>query len=146
MWPLVGRGGGATGISADIVPVPVDAGPRLPDLLGPDDVAWFEGSSRPGDKGVALLAGHVVWNHGPAIFSGLSELRPGEEIVVTDREGRARSFTIRGSATVSKFEVPAAWYTFTPEAQVVLLTCSGPVDPNRHLRTNNFAVLASAPA
>ena len=63
---------------------------------------------------------------------------------MTDEAGETRTFTVVGLSTASKAQLDPALFAFTPEPRVLLLTCSGPVDPVRHLRSHNLLVLAVA--
>ncbi|MGH3452728.1 MAG: class F sortase, partial [Haloechinothrix sp.] len=132
------------GIAAPVTPVAADAGTELPDTLPGDQVAWFRGTNPPGVQGVAVLAGHVVWNLGPGIFANLDQLTPGTTIEVTDNAGTPRSFTVRGQATVPKGNLDPSWFAFSPEPRLVLVTCTGAIDRDRGLRSDNLLVLASA--
>jgi hypothetical protein len=132
-------------ISARIEAVDHDAGPELPHVLSGADVAWFNGTSRPGDRGVAVLAGHVVWAGGPGVFATLGEAEPGSTFEVTSADGVVRTFTVVGKSVFHKASLDASLFAFTPERRVLLVTCSGAIDPQRGLRSENLVVLAFVP-
>ncbi len=48
-----------------------------------------------------------------------------------------------GHATVRKGEIDPGLFGFSPERRILLVTCTGPVDPERGLRSQNLLVLAS---
>src|SRR5476651_2105472 len=53
------------------------------------DVGWFSLGSRPGEKGSAVIAGHLNSPTGAAgVFSNLGKLKPGEKIDVEDSAGK----------------------------------------------------------
>lgn len=62
---------------------------------------WYRGSATPGALSTALLAGHVDSPRGPAVFSHLDRLRPGDPIIVHDtRSGLDVRFSVTSSATI----------------------------------------------
>jgi sortase (surface protein transpeptidase) len=48
------------------------------------DVNWFEGSAKPGEKGVVLLGGYVVGPTKPGVFYRLGALKPGDQLEIED--------------------------------------------------------------
>ncbi len=134
----------AAAIDVPVTPVNRAAGPALPrELLG-SDVAWFDGTNRPGEAGVSVLAGHVVWDDAPGVFAALEDAAPASRVTVTDSAGAVHDFTIVGQTVVPKARLDPALLAFTPERRVLLVTCAGPVDPSRRLRSHNLIVLTVA--
>ncbi|MBL8775328.1 MAG: sortase [Acidimicrobiales bacterium] len=136
-------------IDGAITPVDRDAGASLPDDLRGDAVAWFEGSARPGELGTALLAGHVVWGGSDGVFADLDQLDLGSPVIVDDELGERHPFTVQGWATIPKGALDPGLFSFSPEPRLLLVTCTGPIDQSRGLRTSNllvWAVAASTPS
>lgn len=93
----------------------------------PRDTAWYKLGTRPGEKGSAVIAGHVNWWNGTtAVFARLRTLKPGDTITVQDDAGAAITFKVRESR----------WYAATADATDIftshdgkahlnLITCDG---------------------
>ncbi|WP_347548887.1 sortase [Pseudalkalibacillus hwajinpoensis] len=65
-----------------------------------DDVGWFEPGYKPGTTGNAVLAGHVDSKTGPAIFFYLDQLSEGNEIILTDKDGKTLTFVVKGMKAI----------------------------------------------
>ena len=72
------------------------------------DTGWWSGGARPGERGPAVIVGHVDSKTGPAIFYRLRELRRGDKIVVVGRDGSRVRFTVEGSEQYPKDDFPTA--------------------------------------
>jgi hypothetical protein len=81
------------GVKAGIVGVGLraDGAMQLPD---PDQVGWYKRGPRPGAPGPAVLIGHVDDRTGPAVFYRRRQLRPGDEILVGQRDGSTTRFIV----------------------------------------------------
>src|SRR3990170_694782 len=73
-------------VSAPVVPVGIDATGAMGTPRTAHEVAWWDGMAV--GAGNALLAGHKDWNRRPGSFFRLSELRPGDAVVVLGEGGR----------------------------------------------------------
>lgn len=99
---------------------------------------WYEGSPRPGQKGTAVIVGHVDSRKGPAVFHALPELRIGSAVHVDRRDGSTVSFRVTSRRQVPKDSFPAEEvYAPTLQPALLLMTCGGVFDPARgHYRDN----------
>lgn len=66
------------------------------------DVGWFTGSPRPGERGSAVITGHVAQIRGgvlikPGVFSNLNELRAGDRLYIINDKGETITFIVRES-------------------------------------------------
>ena len=105
---------------------------------------WFAEGARPGATGPAVIAGHVDSPGGPAVFARLSELTPGDLVVVRRRDGTAVRFRVDRTQVVPKDGFPtAAVYGPTPDAQLRLITCDGPYVRTSGGYQDNLVVFAS---
>lgn len=104
----------------------------------PEEVGWFDLSRRPGEIGPAILAGHVDWTDGPAVFFRLRELRPGDEIVVSGADGDVRTFVVEDVGQYPKDALPDEVFGFgQPRPELRLITCGGDFDrASGHYRDN----------
>lgn len=119
----------AIGVDAIINPYGLDesGGMAVPD--NGDEVAWFEPGYKPGQRGNAVLAGHVDSEKAPAVFWDLKELAPGDEITVTDENGETLVFVVKDSVAYDTGEAPISdIFGSSPERGLNLITCTGYFD------------------
>jgi LPXTG-site transpeptidase (sortase) family protein len=93
------------------------------------DVAWYNLGPTPGKPGNALMNGHVDWWTGSAVFTRLSDLRPGDKVIVVQRDGTRLSFKVTGLQIVTANARVASLFTPSPVAKLTLITCTGVWDP-----------------
>lgn len=90
------------------------------------DVGWYEKGPRPGERGSAVIAGHLDSYDGPAIFWDLKKLQPGDVIDVTDEHLAVRRFTVTSARQYEKGEAPLdEIFAKTGNDRLVLITCAG---------------------
>ena len=93
------------------------------------DVAWYNLGPMPGAPGNALVNGHVDWWTGSAVFTRLSELRPGDKVVVVQRDGTRLSFKVTGRQVVAWNARVASLFAPGSTSKLTLITCTGIWDP-----------------
>ncbi|WP_372348144.1 class F sortase [Streptomyces sp. KL116D] len=95
--------------------------PRKANLAG-----WFTGAVTPGERGTAVIDGHVDNAEGPAVFYGLGSLKKGEHIEVERADGRTAVFEIHGIDVVDKTDFPdRRVYGSTGLPELRVITCGG---------------------
>ncbi|QKE82655.1 class F sortase [Arthrobacter sp. NEB 688] len=113
--------------------------PTDPALAG-----WLTGAPAPGERGPAVIAGHVDTHEGPAVFYRLRQLEPGDAIEVERRDGTTVTFTVRRLETFAKDDFPTdRVYGPAPGPVLRLITCSGDIDPVTGHYVDNTVVFAS---
>ncbi|RGD55966.1 class F sortase [Kitasatospora xanthocidica] len=116
------------------------------DAPPPDDknlVGWYRDGVTPGERGSAVLAGHVDTTKGPAVFLLLSFLLPGNKVEVSRADGTVAVFSVDSVETFAKNAFPdARVYGRTPDAQLRLITCGGAYDKKRRDYLDNVVVFA----
>jgi LPXTG-site transpeptidase (sortase) family protein len=116
-------------------------------LQVPEDFSqtgWWEGGVRPGDRGPAVIVGHVDSRTGPAVFYRLRELRPGDEIQVMNADNQIVRFQVEQIRQVPKDTFPTEIvYGMTPEPTLRLITCGGIFDSASRSYLDNVIVFAS---
>jgi sortase (surface protein transpeptidase) len=121
--------------------------------LGPDrtmqtpanysDTGWFEPGPEPGERGAAVIAGHVDSVNGPAVFYRLGELHRGNRIRITVASGRTIGFSVRGLERWPKNKFPTKRvFGTTRNATLRLITCGGPFDQSTGHYLDNTIVYA----
>ncbi|MFD6321688.1 class F sortase [Streptomyces sp. NPDC058442] len=106
-------------------------------------VGWFAGGVSPGERGTAIIAGHVDTKTSPAVFARLSELEKGDRFKVERADGRDATFVIDHAESFAKKDFPNdRVYADADDAQVRLITCSGAYDRVAKDYTENLVVFA----
>lgn len=135
---------GAVGIEAPVVSTDTDQNGEL-QVPPPQQVGWFERWPAPGDPGAAVIVGHVDSRTGPGALFTLEKVRPGMPIEIERQDGSTVSFLVDRIETHAKDRFPTqAVYGHVPEAQLRLITCTGPFDPATRQYRENLVVFATA--
>jgi hypothetical protein len=105
---------------------------------------WYAGGPRPGQAGPAVIIGHVDWDHGPAVFFRLAELRPGDEVDVDRADGSTARFRVERLQEVLKTQFPTDLvYAPSLTTSLRLVTCGGSFDHSAHSYRDNVIVYAT---
>ncbi|MEU6810060.1 class F sortase [Streptomyces sp. NPDC046831] len=109
----------AVGLDADgWVAAPPPEDPRL--------VGWFTGAVTPGEKGTAVVVGHVDNAAGPAVFYGLGALRKGRRVEVLRHDGKTAVFEVYGVEVFPKDGFPGdRVYGSKGAPELRVITCGG---------------------
>jgi sortase (surface protein transpeptidase) len=134
----------AIGVDAHIISLGLGADDTVavPPLSEPFLVGWYTGGSSPGQRGPAVLLGHVdSYAVGPAVFYRLGEVRPGDLIYVALADQQTAVFKVASVALYPKQDFPAAQvYGSTRQPALRLVTCGGAFDSyTRHYVGNVVA-------
>jgi sortase (surface protein transpeptidase) len=136
----------AAGVDAGVVPVGLgtDGAMEVPDV---DLAGWYQLGPRPGERGPAVIVGHVDSREGPAVFFKLGQLRQGDRIVVGQDGGAAIAFAVERVERHAKESLPVGRiWNRTSQPVLRLITCGGSFDRSTgHYRDNVivYARLAS---
>ena len=122
--------------------MPADQSIALP--TRPERAGWFKDGPRPGQPGPAVVIGHVDWNHGPAVFFRLREMKPGKAVYVDRADGSTQEFTVTAVRQVAKSDFPTD-DVYAPDlrSSLRLITCGGEFDYRAHNYLDNVIVFAS---
>ncbi|MEV6207149.1 class F sortase [Kitasatospora sp. NPDC051914] len=106
-------------------------------------VGWYKDGPTPGQRGPAVVAGHVDTTKGPAVFLMLYVMRPGNPVEITREDGSVAVFTVDSVQTFPKNAFPDQLvYGDTPDAQLRLITCAGEYNRATHDYSDNVVVFA----
>ncbi|MEV7191260.1 class F sortase [Streptomyces sp. NPDC093510] len=112
--PLMGLGLTRQG-SLDVPP------PERKNLAG-----WYEAGTTPGERGTAIVAGHVDNKEGPAVFYELGALRKGRTIEVRRRDGTVAVFTVDANEVYDAEDFPdEKVYGAAARPELRVITCGG---------------------
>lgn len=130
---------GVTGPLGELTADPVTA-----ELAAPDDPAqagWFATGVVPGERGPAVVGGHVDSRAGPGVFAELGTLRPGDLVEITRSDRRTVRFTVTAVRSFPKEGFPTeAVYGPAPGPELRLVTCGGRFDRDRRSYEDNVVV------
>lgn len=102
---------------------------------------WYQHLPTPGERGPAIISGHIDSKAGPAVFFRLRELQAGAEIRVTRADGSVAVFRVDQLEQFPKAEFPTERvYGDLDHAGLRLITCGGTFDRSiGHYRDNIVA-------
>ncbi len=102
--------------------------------------AWLTDSASPGEEGNAIINGHVRWKKVAGVFSILSDLTHGEEIVIEYADGSTMSFFVDTVDLITIDDVPDWVMAYDlDDVRMTLITCHG--DWNSSAGTSNERVV-----
>ncbi|HEY7483855.1 MAG TPA: class F sortase [Streptosporangiaceae bacterium] len=100
-----------------------------PPLTRPNLTGWYRLGPTPGEKGPAVIAGHVDANGGPAVFYKLGQLHRGDQVKITRKDGSIVTFQIDSMQKVPKSAFPTQKvYGDIGFPGIRLITCGGSFD------------------
>ncbi|MGW1210542.1 class F sortase [Streptomyces sp. NPDC002499] len=112
--PLMGLALTPTG-SLDVPPA------EKPNLAG-----WYEAGTAPGERGTAVVAGHVDNADGPAVFYDLGALKKGGTVEVDRRDGSVAVFTVDAVEVYEAKNFPdEKVYGAAARPELRVITCGG---------------------
>ncbi|MFD4259675.1 class F sortase [Streptomyces sp. NPDC058534] len=113
--------------------------PRDPDLAG-----WYTPGPAPGQRGPAVIAGHVTWDGDRSVFYRLGELAPGDTVTVDREDGRTATFTVDRVEQYAKDAFPTVEvYRDLDHAGLRLITCAGDYSAAERRYADNIVVYAT---
>jgi sortase (surface protein transpeptidase) len=133
----------ALGVEAAVQPVGVDS--DTGELEVPGDratVGWYRHGPSPGQKGSAVLAGHVDYGEGRAVFYRLADLDPGALVTVGFGDGSERRFRVVARRLYGKHDLPARIFATSGRPVLTLMTCGGAYDSSLRSYADNVVVYA----
>lgn len=164
-------GGGGSGGSASnrlVIPSIGTDAPIIPEgASGPNGgaldvpssvhvIGWWDGAwrspnglvrervARPGQPGVALLAGHIdsaAQGHG-ALYR-LQEIKPGAGVTVYGEGGAVTKWKVTRLQVVNKSALPAGLFVDTGPPRLAVVSCGGPFDPSTGHYVDNVIAWAT---
>ncbi|MCA1709544.1 MAG: class F sortase, partial [Actinobacteria bacterium] len=135
-------------IAADSSLIPLglkgDGTVQVPPVETPMQAGWYRLGPTPGERGAAVILGHVDGHDRSGIFYRLRELRPGDVVDVHRVDGTVARFFVTLIQQVDKKKFPSqSVYGTTDRAELRLVTCGGTFDRSAHSYRDNIIVYAS---
>lgn len=109
-----------------------------------DEAGWYRYSPTPGSLGPAIILGHVSGSGERSVFYRLGELRAGNTVLVTRRDGSIAVFEVMRVRRYPKDHFPTdRVYGNTNHAALRLITCGGVFDFSTGHYVDNIIAFAS---
>lgn len=106
-------------------------------------VGWYRYGPTPGEKGPAVVLGHVDSYKGPAVFHKLPQLNVGDLIEVEREDGTRATFIVEHTARYEQDDFPnEIVYGDISYAGLRLVTCMGTFDRKVQRYSHNLVVFA----
>jgi LPXTG-site transpeptidase (sortase) family protein len=115
-------------VNAPLIPVglDVDGWVGAPPPQDPNLAGWFTGAVTPGEKGTAVVVGHVDNQQGPAVFYALGALKKGNRVEIIRQDQKTAVFEIYGIEVFEKNDFPGdRVYGSKGAAELRVITCGG---------------------
>jgi sortase A len=118
------------GVDASAESVGLDAKGNMDVPKGVQNVAWYNLGFKPGEKGSAVIAGHLDTPQGkPAVFYNISKLTKGDTIKVSDEKGNELTYVVTDKKNYPYDNFPLEEvFNSTDKARLNLITCGGAWD------------------
>jgi LPXTG-site transpeptidase (sortase) family protein len=133
------------GVAAPVMKVGLDAdgAVQVPPLGAHNLAGWYRGGPAPGQRGPAVILGHVDSATGISVFYRLRDLHAGDRVYVTRADGSVAAFAVDGLQKVAKDAFPtASVYGQAGYPGLRLITCGGPFDQVTGHYLDNIIVYA----
>ena len=136
----------AIGVSSDLLELGQnpDGTVQVPPLARDSRAGWYRYSPTPGERGPAVLLGHVdSAEYGAGVFFELGALRSGDAVTVTRADRSVATFRVTRVTSVPKDDFPTLdVYGNTDDAELRLITCGGSFDSAARSYRQNVVVYA----
>jgi hypothetical protein len=133
----------AIGVDANVVSLGLNSDSTLQVPTNATDAGWWSGGAAPGRRGAAVIVGHVNWGGNDGVFGRLHEILPGQDVLVTHRNGVTDHYRVTTTAVYLKTRFPTGLvYGPLPYPGLRLITCAGSLNPSTGHYDENLIVFA----
>jgi sortase (surface protein transpeptidase) len=110
-----------------------------------DDVGWYDQGPRPGERGSAVIDGHLDRPGAfPAVFWNLGHVQIGEDVQVTNSAGKTLHFRVTGVMYYTPDQAPLQEIFGNQSGTYLnLITCAGDWIPDQHQTTLRLVVFTT---
>ena len=114
-----------------------------PSITSDKRTGWYRYGPTPGQRGPAVILGHVDSLTGISVFYDLKDLHAGDRVYVTLADAKVATFSVDGVQKVAKDAFPtASIYGKAGYPSLRLITCGGPFDKASGHYVDNIIVYA----
>lgn len=110
--------------------------------INPDNVAWYNLSPRPGEKGNSIIVGHSGWfNKRPVVFDNLHKLNIGNKIYIVNEKEEPTIFIVKKIKTFDENENTSEIFNSNDGGvHLNLITCGGIWNPSDQTYSQRLVV------
>ncbi|MEV0613237.1 class F sortase [Nonomuraea sp. NPDC050404] len=133
------------GVAAPLMELGLDAKGAIqnPPFDPPNQAGWYRYGPVPGQRGAAVITGHLDTRTGPAVFARLKDVRRGAQVQVLRADRSVAVFVVDRVEHISKRAFPAKKvYAKLSYPGLRLVTCGGAFDRRAHSYEDNTIVYA----
>ncbi|MET8991219.1 class F sortase [Nonomuraea wenchangensis] len=135
----------SVGVAAPLMELGLDARGAIqnPPLDHPNLAGWYRYAPVPGQRGAAVITGHLDTRSGPAVFTRLKDVRRGDQVQVLRADRSVAVFVVDRVEHAPKSGFPARKvYGKLSYPGLRLVTCGGTFDRRAHSYRDNTIVYA----
>ncbi|HXK40285.1 MAG TPA: class F sortase [Candidatus Paceibacterota bacterium] len=130
-------------IDTHFVPLGLEENGEIEIPEGYEEVGWYTYGPTPGEKGPAVVLGHVDSYKGPGVFLFLGQLTPDDLVYVDREDGTTATFRVTALERYDRDAFPSEKvYGDIDHAGLRLVTCSGEFDQQSQLYDRVLVVYA----
>ncbi|WP_084772011.1 class F sortase [Nonomuraea candida] len=133
------------GVAAPLMELGLDAKGAIqnPPFDPPNLAGWYRYGPVPGQRGAAVITGHLDTRTGPAVFARLKDVRRGDQVQVLRADRSVAVFVVDRVEHTPKRAFPAKKvYAKLRYPALRLVTCGGAFDRRTHSYERNTIVYA----
>ncbi|MGW0806388.1 class F sortase [Nonomuraea sp. NPDC002799] len=133
------------GVAAPLMELGLDANGaiRNPPFDPPNQAGWYRYGPVPGQRGAAVITGHLDTRSGPAVFAALKNVKRGDQVQVLRADRSVAVFVVDRIEHTPKRAFPAEKvYAKLAYPGLRLVTCGGTFDQQAHSYQDNTIVYA----
>jgi sortase (surface protein transpeptidase) len=133
------------GVAAPLMELGLDAKGAIqnPPFDPPNVAGWYRYGPVPGQRGAAVITGHLDTRSGPAVFARLKEVKRGDQVQVLRADRSVAIFVVDKVDHAPKRAFPAKKvYAKLAYPGLRLVTCGGAFDQRAHSYEDNTIVYA----
>ncbi|WP_448061350.1 class F sortase [Cellulomonas hominis] len=133
----------AIGVDTELMDLGLNPDGTLEVPPGAFPAGWYTGGPTPGERGPAVIAGHVSWRSDAGVFHDLAALQAGDVLTVQRADRSMATFVVTAVQEYPKDTFPTeAVYGNTLGSELRLITCGGDFDTTTGHFVDNVVVYA----
>ncbi len=134
----------AIGVDTELMDLGLNPDGTLEVPPGAFPAGWYTGGPTPGERGPAVIAGHVSWRSDAGVFHDLAALLAGDLLTVQRADQSVATFVVVDVQEYPKDAFPTeAVYGDTVGPELRLITCGGDFDTATGHFVDNVVVYAT---
>jgi sortase (surface protein transpeptidase) len=107
------------------------------------NVGWYRDGPSPGAAGDAVIDGHVGLPGSPLVFSGLTRLEIGADLIAVLADGTRSRFTVTSIRNWPSASQPTGLFSGDGQPRLSLITCTGKYDRGSQTYADRLIVEAT---